>query len=223
VSEAAQAIDYGALTRQFLAAQLAGEHREALRLVVDGGLSRGARVLDVQSRVIRTAQHELGLLWEANRISIAQEHLATGVAQVVLARLFEYAQPMPRNGHVIAVACVQGELHELPARFVANYLDHGGFTVRYYGANVPTDDLVPMLQAECPSLLALSVTMSFHVYSLREGVARVRAELGPSLPILIGGRAVAWEPELPRTLNVETAASEPEEIIDAVRRLTGAA
>jgi methanogenic corrinoid protein MtbC1 len=220
---AAHAIDYDALTRQFLAAQLAGDRREALRLVVDDGLSRGARVLDVQSRVIRAAQYELGLLWQANRISIAEEHLATGIAQVVLARLFEYARPAPRNGRAIAIACVQGELHELPARLVADYLDQGGFAVRYYGANVPTDALVPMLRAEPPSLLALSATMSFHVSALREAVTRVRAELDPSLPILIGGHAVMWESGLPSALDVETAPSAPEELIGAVCRLTGVA
>jgi MerR family transcriptional regulator, light-induced transcriptional regulator len=216
------ALDYDQLARQFLEAQLAGDRKAALRVALDDGISRGARVIDVQSRVVRAAQHEIGRLWQANRISVAQEHLATGISQLVLARLYDYIEPMPRNGRVIAVACVEGELHDLPARLVADYLDHAGFTVRYYGANVPTDDLGPMLRRDRPALLALSATMSFNVGALRAAIARVRAELA-ELPILIGGHAVEWCSELPGALQAGTAPSSPEDLVDVVRRLTGVA
>ena len=156
MSADAAVIDFGALAERFLAAQLAGDRREALRLVVEDGIVKGARVIDLQARVIRTAQHEIGRLWQMNRVSIAQEHLATGISQVVMARLFEFVSPTPRNGVVVAVVCVEGELHDFPARLVADYLDHAGFTVRYFGANVPTDEIVQMLKRDPPSLLALS-------------------------------------------------------------------
>ncbi len=68
------AVDFPSLTRKFVAAQLAGDRREALRLVVEDGVRRGARVLDLQARVIRAAQSEIGVLWQRNQISIAQEH-----------------------------------------------------------------------------------------------------------------------------------------------------
>lgn len=216
-------IDFGALAQRFLAAQLAGDRHEAMRIVVDDGLARGARVLDVQAQIIRTAQHEIGRLWQANRISVAQEHLATGISQVVLARLFEYLKPPLRLGRVVSLACVEGELHDLPLRLVADYLDQAGFTVRYHGANLPTDDLVKTLRDDRPHLLALSATMSFNVGALRAAVGRIRDELDPSLPILVGGHAVEWAAELPRALEVHTAPGSPEELIATVRRLTGVA
>lgn len=91
---AARAIDYDALARQFLAAQLAGDRREALRLVVDGGLSRGARVLDVQARVIRAAQYELGRLWQANRILVGG-HAVAGAPELPRALNVETAPADP--------------------------------------------------------------------------------------------------------------------------------
>jgi methanogenic corrinoid protein MtbC1 len=223
VSAATPEIDFGALAERFLAAQLAGDRGEAMRVVVDEGIARGARVLDVQARIIRTAQREIGRLWQTNRISVAQEHLATGISQVVLARLFEYVKPPARVGRVVSVACVEGEMHDLPARLVADYLDQAGFTVRYHGANVPTDDLLKALRTDRPSLLALSATMSFNVGALRTAVGRIRTELEAPLPIMIGGHAVEWAAELPAALDVKTAPSTPEELIAAVRTLTGVA
>lgn len=220
MSAEARSIDFAALTERFLAAQLVGDRREALRLVVEDGIALGARVIDLQARVIRTAQQEIGRLWQTNRVSIAQEHLATGVSQVVMARLFEFVSPTPRNGVVVAVACVEGELHDFPARLVADYLDHAGFTIRYFGANVPTDDTLLMLKSDPPRLLALSTTMSFNVAALRDTVGRVRSEIGTTLPILIGGHALEWAPDLASELGVETAPSSPDELIAVVRHLT---
>ena len=214
----AGAIDYSGLARDYLAAQLAGDRRAALRLIVDEGLGRGAGVLDLLTRVIQAAQLEIGRLWQANQISIAQEHLATGVTQLVMARLFELATPAPRNRRVVVVACVEGEQHDLPARLVADYLDHAGFTVRFLGASVPTDHLVRLLVDQPPAVLALSVTMSFHVGALRTAVRAVRAAL-PDLPIVAGGHAFGWSPGLADELQVTTAPSTPVELTAVVRRL----
>lgn len=212
-------VDFPALAERFLRAQLDGDRREALRIAIEDGVGGGARVVDVQARVVAAAQEEIGRLWQANRITIAQEHLATGISQIVLARLFDHTPPAVRNGKLIVVACVAGELHDLPARLVADFLDSAGFTVRYYGANVPADHLVRELAEPRPALLALSATMSFHAPALREAVTKVRAAY-PDLPILIGGHAVRWAPELPEQLGVETAPSPPDDLISAVMRLT---
>lgn len=215
-------LDYQALVARFVTAQLAGDRREALRIVVEDAVGAGARLRDVQSRLIGAAQEEIGRLWQANRITIAQEHLATGISQLVLARLFDHATAAPRNHVVIAVACVPGEQHELPARLVADYLEGAGYTVRYFGADVPTDHLVRTLDAPRPALVALSATMSFHVPALCDAVTQLRAAY-PALPILVGGQAVRRAPPLLAELAVHSAPPSPDELIAAVHAITGVA
>lgn len=215
-------VDFDALTRRYLVAQLAGDRRAALRLLVDEGLGQGAGVIELLSQVIGAAQLEIGRLWQTNQISVAQEHLATGVSQLVMARLFELASPAARNDRLVVVACVEGEQHELPARLVADYLDHAGFTVRHLGANVPTDHLLALLADRPPAVLALSATMSFHVAALRATVGRVRTAF-PDLPIIAGGHAFSWSEGLATELAIETAPSDPAALVVAVRRLTGVA
>ncbi|HEY1546301.1 MAG TPA: cobalamin B12-binding domain-containing protein [Kofleriaceae bacterium] len=213
------AIDYARLTERFVAAQLAGDRNEAMRVVVDDGVVRGARVIDLQARVIRAAQREIGRLWQHNRITVADEHRATGISQVVMARLFEFVQPSPRNGKTIAVACVEGEHHDFSARLVADYLDHGGFDVRFYGADLPTDHLLRALADHLPHALALSVTMTPNVGALRGAVQRVRRD-HPALPILVGGHALEWSPHLADQLEIVAAGATPEEVIAVARTVT---
>ena len=215
------AIDFAGLARRFVTAQLAGDRAEALRVVVDDGVRNGARVVDLQARVIRAAQQQIGVLWQRNQISIAQEHLATGIAQVVTARLFELAPLAKRNGKRVAVACVEGERHEFPARLIADYLDQAGFTVRYFGADLPTDHLVRELAKNRPHVVALSATMSFHLPALRATIDAVRAELG-NVPIIVGGHALSWSPALATELGVTTAAEEPDDVVATIQRMAEA-
>lgn len=206
---------------QYVDALVAGD-TEAAYAAVSGALADGLSLVDVQAAVIRAGQEQIGVLWQGNRISVVQEHLATGISEVVLARLGSAARPSARHGRSIVVACVEGEHHDLPARLVADWLALDGFDVRHLGADVPTDALIPALTAWTPHLLALSVTMTFHVRTLRDTVARVR-EAAPNLPILVGGHAIDWSPGIPAELGVETAPREPAELLAAVRRLTGVA
>lgn len=209
------------LAGEFVQAQLAGDRRAAVNLVVNG-VSNGLAVADIQQHVIRAAQEEIGRLWQSNTISIAQEHIATGISQIALARLFDYAPAAPDNGKLVYVACVQGEQHDLPARLVADYLDHGGFTVRYFGPDVPTHDLVTSVAKKIPHMLALSVTMSFNLGALRSAVRQIRA-IAPRLPIAVGGHAVRWSEGVVVELGVKTSPSDPESLIAFAREMVGVA
>jgi methanogenic corrinoid protein MtbC1 len=207
------------LCRRYLEAQLRGDRREALRIVLEEGVRGGVPVADLQARVVQAAQREIGVLWQHNRITIAQEHMATAISQVVMSRLFEEARPAARTGRRVVVACVEGEMHEFASRLVADFLELGGFEVLYLGANVPTDDLLKLLRSEACDLLALSVTMSFNAPALRACVGRVRVQW-PALPILVGGHALSWEPRLASEFGVETCPPDAQGLVDAARRLT---
>lgn len=207
------------LCDRYLAAQLGGNRREALRLVVEDGLGGGLGVLEMHA-VVQAAQREIGRLWQLDRISIAQEHMATAISHVVLSHVYQYATPHAPNGRKVLVACVEGELHDFPARLVADALDLAGFEVRYLGASVPTDSLLRMLDQERPDLLALSVTMTFNVMSLRVAVQRVREHTGGSLPIAVGGNACAWARGLATEVGADiTGFDAPELVAAALERL----
>ncbi|MGZ5958476.1 MAG: cobalamin B12-binding domain-containing protein, partial [Myxococcaceae bacterium] len=139
------------LTRSYLAAQLSGDRREAIRLLMEEGIGRGNSVLDLHLRVIQQAQREIGRLWEQNTISVAQEHQATAVSQLALAHLYQQSIRRPSVGRSVLVACVEGEMHDVGARICADVLDLHGFDVRFLGADVPTDCLISFAERTQPS------------------------------------------------------------------------
>ena len=217
----AEPLDLDALRARYLAALLAGQRREALRLVLEEGLGRGASALDVHVGVIQEAQRELGRLWEENTVSVAQEHLASAISSTALAHIYDRAPRAASNGRKVVVACVEGEQHDLPARLVADALDLAGFEVRFLGASVPLDHLLRLLLDERPDLLALSVTMAFNVPAVRAAVARVRAAF-PGLPVFVGGNACVWLRGLVQELAVSTG-RDAREVVAAARAATGVA
>lgn len=206
------------LRERYLAAQLRGDRREAMKIVMEEGLDAGIAAMDVQEQVIQAAQREIGRLWQENVISIAQEHMATAISNLAQSQLFERAKHAPRNGKRILVTCVEGELHEFPARLVADALDLAGFEVRFLGANVPTQSLVEMIDVVKPDLVALSATMSFHGPAMRAAVSRIR-HAHPDLPVAVGGGACVWLQGI--KLDAHATARTAAELVDVARRLLG--
>jgi methanogenic corrinoid protein MtbC1 len=209
----------GALLERYVAAQVAGDRRAALRVVVDEGLGRGIPVPRLYLDLLQAAQYRIGELWQANRISVAQEHLATAISEVAVAELYRALPIQPPNGRRALVACVGGELHDLGTRMTADFFEMAGFEVRYLGANVPTDSLVGMVRENPPDLLVLSVTMSFHLDTLREAVCRTRAAAGDRLHVAVGGQAFSWAPALAGQLGADVFGRDAAESVALAREL----
>lgn len=207
------------LRARFLEAQLKGDRREALRLLMDDGVNAGVPITDLQLKVVQEAQREIGRLWQENVVTIAQEHLATAIANMALSHLYDLAPNAARNGRKAVVACVEGELHEFPARLVADALDLAGFDVRYLGASVPTDSLVDMVRNQRPDLLALSATMAFNAPALRDAVARVRAEAPPSVHVAVGGGVCEWISGIAEEVGADATGCDAAELVAAAERL----
>lgn len=208
-----------ALRERYLRAQLAGDRREAVRLAVEDGLGVGFKIEQLQEAVIAEAQREIGRLWQLNLVTVAQEHMASAISQLVLAVLFERSPPGRRLGRRIVVACVEGELHDLPARLVADTLEHAGFDVDFLGANVPPSQLCAHIAQVKPDLIALSITMSFHLPALRAALAELAS--ASSVPILVGGHALGWSTTVAAELGVDTCEASATALVAHVSQLTG--
>ena len=207
------------LRERFITAQLAGDRREAVRLILDDGLHQGAPVDALQDLVIGAAQREIGARWERREITVAQEHMATAIAQLTLAALFERAPAGPRLHRTLLIACVEGEVHDVPARLVADVLDLAGFDIRYLGASVPHAQLVEAALREHPDAIGLSVTTSSNLSALRTTVARLR-EAGAA-PVFVGGLALDLSPADIEAIGVPYGSGSPAVLIATARRVTG--
>jgi methanogenic corrinoid protein MtbC1 len=209
---------FEALTARFIAAQLAGDTHGALA-VVDDGLHGGLRVSDLYLRVIRSAQLEIGRRWQENRVTIAQEHLATGITQLVMANLYPR---IPRSQALlkrVIIACVEGEQHDVGPRICADFLEMAGFQVRFLGANVPATALQAMVNEWQPDVVVLSITLPVHARGLREAVNAIRSV--SKAPLIAGGYAFAWDRALGNDLALTATGIDAEELVTLTQRALG--
>ena len=206
------------LRDRYLTAIVAGARREALEVAVEDALADDVPAARVYLDVVQAAQYEVGQLWHANRLSVAQEHLATEISRSVIGHLQPHLPLQRRNGKRVVVACIEGELHDLGARMVADFLEMAGFEVTYLGANVPSENLVALVRAKRPDLLALSVTRSSCVTALRRTVSAVRATGGDRISIAAGGQVFLRRPDLCRRLGIDIHARNARDLIAVTER-----
>jgi methanogenic corrinoid protein MtbC1 len=196
------------LLESYLERQLAGDRRGIVDLVkgaLDTGMSVGAL-----HEVLRGAQHEIGRLWQENRISVAEEHMATAITQLALAYLYPRMPRRDANGKKVLVACVQGETHEMGARMGADLLEMSGFDVRFLGADVPVDSLESAAAAFAPDVIVLSVVLDAHLPALDEAVAKLR---GRAALLAAAGPAIEARPDRALSLGVTLLTGRGEEAV----------
>src|SRR3954452_19532253 len=135
-------------------------HDEAgARSVIEQALAAGADVRSIYVEVLQPALYEIGDRWAAGRLSVAAEHHASSITARVIAQLGERMRVEPRDGRLAVVTCSPGELHELGALMIADFLEAEAWEVLRLGASLPVDALTELVEQERPDLVALSTAM----------------------------------------------------------------
>jgi methanogenic corrinoid protein MtbC1 len=212
----------GELAQGYLKAVLAGERFAAVQMLVDT-VDAGTSVRDIYLRVFQPTQREIGRLWLLNEVSVAQEHYATAVTQVAMARLYEHVFTGQDFDRTLVAACVGGELHELGARMVADFFEMDHWNTHYLGANSPSAAILEAVRESKADALALSATMAFHVEEVAEIIELVRADVTISgTRVLVGGYPFNVVPELWRRVGADGYAPSAETAPQVAAKLTTA-
>ena len=214
--------EYGALALRYLSALLGEQRHEAARIILDA-VDGGVPLVDVYLQVLQPVLREVGLMWQTNKIGVAQEHYATAATQVVMSQLYEHIFDGPKNGRRLVAACVGGELHEVGMRMVADIFEVSGWDTYYIGANTPTQEIVETVARQAADVLALSATMSTHLPALEEVIQAIRAdERTRYTKVLVGGYPFNVSGTLWSKLGADGSAQDALGAIDLADRLVGA-
>ncbi|MBN1177776.1 MAG: cobalamin-dependent protein [Anaerolineae bacterium] len=209
---------HAALARAYLNHLLAGDRHASSQLILDA-VEDGVSVRDVYLHVFQPVQHEIGRLWQVNEISVAQEHYATAVTQLVMSRLYPHIFATKRSGQALVATCVSGELHEIGARMVADFFEMAGWDTFYLGANTPTASIVQTLLERGVGVLAVSATMSVHVSGVERLIAALRASEARDVKVLVGGYPFNLVPGLWQRIGADGYAANADAAIDVAGRL----
>jgi methanogenic corrinoid protein MtbC1 len=212
-------VDVWPQAQAFEAALLSGNQYEALAIVKDG-LARGAYLPDMERHVIQPALYGIGEKWQANQVSVAQEHLATAIAQSVMTSCLLLSPPPAPIGKRVLLACVEGNQHALGLRMVADAFQLSGWQVQYLGANVPTISLVQQTLSWGPDLVALSVSLPQQLRFVQDVVAAFKDKLGDTRPsVIVGGLIINRFSTLAGLVGADGTASDAQAAVLAARRI----
>lgn len=153
-------------------------------------LAAGVPVPTLYTDLFRASLYEIGELWQTNRISVATEHLATAITEMVMSLVVgPVLFGQERVGRSLVVSCVANEYHQIGGRMVADHAELHGWDTYFLGADVPLPDLLSLLDEKKPDLLALSLAFKENLPSLRASLTAVRRQQ-PDLPVWLGGQGL---------------------------------
>lgn len=210
------------LAREYLDALMRGERRLASRLVLDA-VESGVGVRDIYLHVFQKCQHEIGRLWQMNRLGVAQEHYCTAATQLIMSQLYPHIFATERKGRTLVATCVSGDLHEIGVRMVSDFFEMEGWDTFYVGANAPTQSVVRAAAERKADVLAVSTTITSHVGALKELIAAARAdEACRGVMIMVGGYPFNAEPGLWREVGADAFAPDAESAVVIADRFVAA-
>lgn len=205
--------------KAYLDALLAGNRKMALQVVRDAQ-EEGIPILDLYVDVFQEAMYEVGRLWEANAITVADEHMATAITQYVLSVLYQEMDFQNESKGKAVITGVQGELHQIGANMVADVLESDGWDVRFLGTNVPQDGVLEAVVDHKAGLFGISMTMFFHLPHVIELIRRLKSEVSDNRPrVILGGSAFRMLSSLPPELGGCTVAKDLREVLRQTRSI----
>ena len=164
----------------------AADEAGAVAVAVDA-LDAGVDPETVLLDVVGGAQREVGDRWAAGEWTVVQEHVATHISERVVAAVARHSPaPRPTGSARVAVACLDGEWHGLPARLLAEVLTRHGWSVEFLGASVPAAQLATHVHRMGPDVVAISSSLASRLPAARRMVEACRAT---GTPVLAGGPA----------------------------------
>jgi MerR family transcriptional regulator, light-induced transcriptional regulator len=210
---------YAELAVTYLHAVIEGKRHEAGKLVVTA-VEGGTSVKDIYLHVFQPTQQEIGRLWQMNRISVAQEHYATAVTQLVMSRLYPYIFSEEKNGNTFIGTCVGDELHEIGIRMLTDFFEIEGWDTYFLGANTPASAVIDSLKEYEADIIGISATMTYHVNKVEELISAIHAEKWLKRPqMLVGGYPFNRDKELYKRVGADGFAENALDALQAGRDL----
>lgn len=208
----------GALAQHYFEALMNTDRLRASQLILDQ-VEAGTPIKAIYLHVFQPVQREIGRRWQINEITVAQEHYCTAATQMIMSQLYPYIFNNEKAGHRLVATCVGDELHEIGVRMVADFFEMAGWDTYYLGANVPANSIIGAVVERKAEVLAVSVTMTFHVSSVKSLIEQVRAnEAARHVKIMVGGYPFNVDPDLWRQVEADGCAPNAQAAIDTANQ-----
>jgi methanogenic corrinoid protein MtbC1 len=188
------------IREQMVSLLLEGNHEDAAGLL-EPLLENGVSLEQVCSFYLLGCEAAIGDRWQRNRITVADEHIATAALRLAVHRFFDRLEESssrpeqkPDLHGPVVLGCAPGDLHELGVEVLSRYLRVQGWPVLYAGHGTPARELARGMKQRRPAAVVLSATMISHLPGLYAAARELRDAV-PGAGILLTGRAAVLAAE----------------------------
>ena len=171
---------------QYLLKGYKNKARDLIRSMYNSGVDMEWIYFNVLEKTLK----EVGSLWETGEIDVWNEHYISENILDIMREIKSYK--VDRSGKDISVLCLTAgsEQHNIGIKMIADLLEVKGCKVIYLGSNVPTLSIISAIKIEEPKYIAISVTISSNIESVKNVIKAIRNFFKQKCPkIIVGGMA----------------------------------
>jgi methanogenic corrinoid protein MtbC1 len=138
-------------------------------------------------KLLTPVMYHVGDMWQKNKISIADEHVASNIASMLVKIIYE-RNFMSSTKKKVIICVPEGEQHNLGANILEAYLASVGFKVYNLSPSEPHDSITYFIGNINPHVVIISVTLSDNIKPAQRLVKKILQKTKVS--VLVGGQAV---------------------------------
>lgn len=156
--------------------------------IVQSLLDDGVELKNIYVELFQKSLYRIGKLWDHNKVSIPEEHLATQIVETLIDRF----APVGKSNadKKVVVTCIDKEYHQIGAKMVSNIFELSGWKSYYLGASVPNKEILKFVKQIDPNIIALSWSLYLNLGRFLQVVDHI-TRFFPTKKILIGGQALS--------------------------------
>jgi methanogenic corrinoid protein MtbC1 len=207
----------GRLGLEYIAACLEGRTDDAKTLILSAAADRND-AMELYKQVLVPVQKEIGQLWHAGDVGIADERLVSETTRELMALLVAQYAPSKIAGRSILAAAVPGNAHDLGLHMVADMFQLAGWRCLFLGANVPTGEIAQAAIDHEVNVVLLSATLTTQLKALEATILALKSA-NTQTRILVGGLALEGTEQLWRKLGADAYAADLESAVPAGEKL----
>ena len=184
------------LSNQLLTAMINAD-RSAAAALIERALADGIEPRHVIADILDPAIVQLGRLWEDESMSLAQNFVASKIAEDTLLRCIPDKADNSHSKGAIVIGNIEDDFHSLGRKTVGLFLSAAGWDVHDLGNDVPAEELLAKaleVGAFVIGVSAMMQTTALNIRKLRQLIDE--RGLADRLRLAVGGAVFNWRPDM---------------------------
>lgn len=171
--------------------------RAAAATLIEQALADGIEPQQVIANILDPAIVQLGRLWEEEAMSLAQNFVASKIAEDTLLRCIPDKKDSTRAKGAVVIGNIEDDFHSLGRKTVSLFLSAAGWDVHDLGNDVPAEEFLEKALEVNACVIGASAMMQTTALNIRK-LRRLIDERGLTgrIKLAVGGAVFNWRPDL---------------------------